>query len=139
MMLRRTLSGVQVQQVMSESLVSVDWLVSVTDFVRDYIYKHRLTDFPVFNRDEFLGMASLEGVKTISKELWGFKQVRDIMLPVEMVSSLKPTDDAADVLSIMISGELEQMPVMEDGRFLGIVSRRDIMNLLKIKSELGVA
>jgi CBS domain-containing protein len=39
----------------------------------------------------------------------------------------------------MLAGDLEQMPVMEDGRFLGIVSRRDIMNLLKIKSDLGVA
>ena len=119
--------------------MSVDWLVSVSDFVQDYICKHKLTDFPVFNRDEFVGMVSLEGVKTISKELWGFKQVRDILTPVEMVPFLLPADDAAEALSRMLSGDLEQMPVMEDDHFLGIVSRRDIMNLFKIKSDLGVA
>lgn len=138
-MLRRTLTGVQVKQVMIETVVSVDWLASVSDFVQDYIYKHKLTDFPVFNRDEFIGMVSLEGVKTISKELWGFKQVRDILTPVEMVLFLQPADDAAEALSRMLAGDLEQMPVLEDGRFLGIVSRRDIMNLFKIKSDLGVA
>ena len=138
-MLRRTLTGVQVKQVMTENVVSVDWLTSVSDFVQDYIYKHKLTDFPVFNRDEFVGMVSLEGVKTISKELWGFKQVRDILTPVEMVPFLLPADDAAEALTRMLAGDLEQMAVMEDGHFLGIVSRRDIMNLFKIKSDLGVA
>jgi Zn-dependent protease/CBS domain-containing protein len=137
--LRHTLAGIPVQQVMAEGVVSVDWLVSVSDFVQDYIYKHKLTDFPVFNRDEFVGMVSLEAVKKTSTELWGFKQVRDIMTPVDMVPCLKPADEATEALSRMLSGDLEQMPVMDDGRFMGIVSRRDVMNLLKIKSDLGVA
>ena len=67
-------------------------------------------------------------LKQFPKELWGFKQVRDILTPIEMVPCLQPADDAAEALSRMLSGDLEQMPVMEDGRFLGIVSRRDIMN-----------
>jgi len=83
-------------------------------------------------------MVSLEGVKTISKDLWGFKQVRDIMTPMENVPSLKPADDATEALSRMISSDIGQMPVVENGRLLGIVSRRDIMNLIKIKSDLGV-
>jgi len=84
-------------------------------------------------------MVSLEGVKTIPKELWGFKQVRDIMTPIEMVSSLKPADDVSEALSKMVSEDIDNMPVTEEGRLLGIVSRRDIMNLFKIKSDLGVA
>jgi CBS domain-containing protein len=93
----------------------------------------------VFNRDEFIGMVSLDGVKSISKDLWGFKQVRDIMTPIEFVPCLKPTDDASEALSRMVSGDIGPMPVVEDGRLLGIVSRRDIMNFFKIKSDLGAA
>jgi CBS domain-containing protein len=138
-LLKRALSGVPVRQIMTERIVSVDWLLSVQELVESYIYKHQFTHFPVFNRDEFIGMVSLDGVKTISKDLWGFKQVRDIMMPLEFVPCLKPTDDASEALSRMASGDIGRMPVVENGQLMGIVSRRDIMNFFKIKSDLGVA
>ncbi len=135
--LKQALSGVQIRQIMSENVMGVDWLMSVEDLVRDYIYRH--PNFPVFNRDEFLGMVSLTDVKTVPKELWAFKQVRDIMIPVEQVPCLKPSDDATEALARMVSDDLGRMPVIEDGRLVGIVSRRDILNLFKIKSDLGLA
>jgi Zn-dependent protease len=138
-MLKRALGGVQVQQIMTENLVTVDWLLSIEELVQNYIYRHQFTNFPVFNRDEFIGMVSLDGVKSISKDLWGFKQVRDIMTPIEFVPCLKPTDDASEVLSRMVSADAGPMPVVEGGRLMGIVSRRDIMNFFKIKSDLGAA
>ncbi len=138
-MMQRTLAGVQVRQIMTENVVSVDWLIPIDELVQSYIYKHQFTNFPVFNRDEFVGMVSLEGVKTIAKELWGFKQVRDIMTPVELVPCLSPADDATEALSKMVSGDIGRMPVVENGRLVGIVSRRDILNLFRIKSDLGVA
>jgi len=137
-MLRRALAGVQVREIMTENVVTVDWLTPVDQLVHDYIYKHQFANFPVFGQDELIGMVSLDGVKTISKDLWGFKQDRDIMTPIELVPCLKPTDDATDALSRMVSGDIGQMPVVENGRLMGIVSRRDIMNLIKIKSDLGV-
>ena len=138
-MLKRALVGVQVRQIMTENIVSVDWLLSIEELVHSYIYRHQFTHFPVFNRDEFVGMVSLDGVKSISKELWGFKQVRDIMTPLELVACLKPTDDVSEALSRMVSGDIGRMPVVENGQLKGIVSRRDIMNFFKIKSDLGVA
>jgi Zn-dependent protease/predicted transcriptional regulator len=138
-MLKRALVGVQVRQIMTESLVTVDWLLSLEELVRNYFYRRQFAQFPVFNRDEFIGMVSLDGVKSVSKDLWGFKQVRDIMTPLESVPCLKPTDDASEALSRMIAGDIGRMPVVEDGQLKGIVSRRDIMNFFKIKSDLGAA
>ena len=135
--LKQALSGVQIRQIMTDKVMGVDWLMSIEDLVRDYIYKH--PNFPVFNRDEFLGMVSLTDIKTVPKELWSFKQVRDIMTPIEQVPCLKPTDDATEALARMVSDDLGRMPVIENGRLVGIVSRRDILNLFKIKSDLGLA
>ncbi len=137
-MVKQALAGVQIRQIMTESLVTVDWLVSVDELVRDYIYKHQFTTFPVFNREEFVGMVSLDDVKSVPKELWVFKQVRDVMTPADQVPSLRPGDDATEALARMVTDDLGRMPVVENGHLVGIVSRRDIMNLFKIKSDLGV-
>ncbi len=137
--LKQALAGVQIRQIMTERVVGVDWLTSVEELVHKYIYRHQFTNFPVFDRDDFLGMVSLDDVKQVPKEVWGFKQVRDIMTPLEHVPSLKPSDDATEALARMVSDDLGRMPVIEDGRLVGIVSRRDIMNLFKIKSDLGLA
>jgi len=137
-MVKQALAGVQIRQIMTENLVTVDWLASVEELVREYIYKHQFTNFPVFNREEFIGMVSLDAVKAVPKELWGFKQVRDVMTPAEQVPSLRPDDDATEALARMVTDDLGRMPVVENGRLVGIVSRRDILNLFKIKSDLGV-
>ena len=84
-------------------------------------------------------MVSLDEVKSVPKELWGFKQVRDIMAPAELIPSLSPAEDATEALARMVSGNLGLLPVIDNGHFVGIVSRRDIMNLFKIKSDLGAA
>jgi len=136
--LKEALSGVQIRQIMTENVVAVDWLKSLEELVRDYVYRFQFTSFPVFDRDEFMGMVSLSDVRTVPKELWGFKQVRDVMTPADHVLSLGPADDATEALSRMASADVGRMPVLEDGRLVGIVSRRDIMNLFKIKSDLGL-
>ena len=137
--LKEALKGVQVHQIMTESVITVDWLMSLEELVRDYVYRYHFSSFPVFNRDEFLGMVSLADVRSVPKELWGFKQVRDVMTPADHVLSLNPADDATEALARMVTADVGRMPVLVDGRVVGIVSRRDIMNLFKIKSDLGLA
>jgi Zn-dependent protease len=119
----------------TQSLVAGLWFV----LVNDYIYRHKYSEFPVFNRDELIGMVMLAQVKAVPKELWMFKQVRDIMTPIEQVPSLKPSDDATEAFRRMMSGDLGRMPVIEEGRLVGIISRRDLLDLFKIKSDLGIS
>jgi CBS domain-containing protein len=122
---------------MNSHVVTVDWLVSVDELVRD-ICRHRVTEIPVFNREDLIGMVRLDGVKSVSKELWTFKQVRDIMVPIEDVSCTNPDADATEVLRQMESEKITCMPVRKDNRMVGIVSRNDILKLFRIKSDLGI-
>ena len=43
---------------------------------------------------------------------------------------LPPTADAADFLARMVAARIVSIPVCEDGRLVGVVSRRDLLRLL---------
>jgi CBS domain-containing protein len=130
---------VRIRQVMKENIISVDWLAPLETLVNDYIYKYQFNSFPVFHQEELVGMVSLGHVKTVPKELWMFKQVRDIMAPIEQVPHLSPADDATEAFRRMVAEDVGSMPVIEGGKLVGIVSRRDLLGLFKIKSDLGLS
>jgi Zn-dependent protease/predicted transcriptional regulator len=138
-MLRESLTGIQIRHVMKEKVISVDWLTSLEELVRSYVYKHQYSHYPAFDREELVGMVSLRQVKAVPKELWMFKQVRDIMTPIDQVPCLRPTDDATEAFQRMISEDLGRMPVIDSGRLVGMVSRRDLLDHFKIKSDLGIS
>jgi Zn-dependent protease/predicted transcriptional regulator len=137
--IRESLSGVQIRQVMKDNIIWVDWLAPLETLVNDYIYKYQFNSFPVFRQGELVGMVSLGHVKVVPKELWMFKQVRDIMTPIEQVPYLSPADDATEAFRRMVVEEVGSMPVIEGGKLVGIVSRRDLLGLFKIKSDLGLS
>jgi Zn-dependent protease len=136
---RQALAGIPVRRVMTDNVVTVDWLISVEEFVQKYANRHPFTHFPVCAHGEFIGMISIGGIESVARDLWTFKQVRDIITPIENIACARPTDDASEVLNRMVSEDIGCMPVIENGKLVGIVSRSDIVNLFKIKSDLGTA
>jgi len=119
--------------------VVVDRLARVPPGARAGLYLQApVHELSRIDRDEFVGMVSLSDVRAVSRELWAFKQVRDVHDAGDRLQTLHPSDDATEALSRMVSADVGRMPVLDDGRLVGIVSRRDIMNLFKIKSESGL-
>ncbi|MDR0842490.1 MAG: site-2 protease family protein, partial [Acidobacteriota bacterium] len=130
--MKNVVAGTPVRQVMKEDVVAVDWLLSVHEFVEEYIHKYQFADFPVLNQGEFVGMVSMEDAKPVEERLRRFKQVRDIMIPVEQTACLAPEDDASGALDRMVAAGVERMPVTAGERLLGVVSRQDILNYFKV-------
>ena len=135
---QRVLAATQVRQVMNSQVVTADWLISVEELVREYMYKYRHTHIPVCNREDFIGMVSIDLIKSVPKDLWTFKQVRDIMISIDEVTCVQPDTDTTEILKRMKTEKIAFMPVVENGRLIGVVTRSDIVKFFRIKSELGI-
>jgi predicted transcriptional regulator len=48
-----------------------------------------------------------------------------------------PSDDLASVFRKMAEEDKGHLPVVEDGRLSGIVTRHDIMTLIQLRTDLG--
>jgi Zn-dependent protease/predicted transcriptional regulator len=127
---------ITVGQLMKKNPVTVDWLVTVNQFAEDYLNKYFFTEFPVLNRNELVGMVSIAEVSSVPAKLRDFKQVRDIMIPLEQVAGLRPEDDADSAFTRMLETDGECIPVIEEGRLAGVILHRDIVNYTRIKKGL---
>lgn len=138
--MRQALIGVKVRDLMSQDVVHVDPGLSCHELVDDYILKYRFDMFPVMRNDGVLvGLVSLDDVKKLPRDEWATSPVQQVMEPVREELILHPDEEAVDCLSRMVtSHEQGRMPVVDDKNDLvGVVTRRDIMNLLRIKTDLG--
>ena len=129
-------SRITVRQIMKKNVVTVDWLTTLNQFIEDYLYKYFFTEFPVFNRNELVGVVTISGVRDVAAKLRNFKQIRDIMIPLEQVFSIRPEDDADSAFEHMLETDADCIPVIEEGQLLGIILRRDIVNYTQIKTNL---
>jgi CBS domain-containing protein len=107
------------------------------ELVESFFFKYRFNSFPVVDGQSLVGVIDVEEVKRVPKEEWHAVTVRDVMTPISEELTLRPEDDAVDALTKMLKSGWGMLPVAEGDRLLGILTRRDVMTLLKIKTDLG--
>jgi CBS domain-containing protein len=45
-------------------------------------------------------------------------------------AAMRPGDDLADVVAMMLDARLRSVPIVEDGKLVGIVTRRDVLRVV---------
>ena len=137
LLLRDTLSGYRVRHIMTQPVITVPEHASLEELANEYFFRHPRGSFPVTSGDRFAGMVSLDQLKGVPREEWNRTLVRQIMTPAASLRPLDPDDDCATALEVMVRGDVGRLPVVVGGRIAGILSRRDVMQLFKIRSDLG--
>ena len=135
--LKYVLDGVKVKDVMTREVISVFPHITLSDLVENQFYLHIFVSFPVIDESgNFLGMVSLKQVKEVPQNKWHVKTVREIMTDTSQIRALSPWDDASDLMNSLMVSEMGRLPVLDSGKLVGIVTRRDILTLLTIRSGL---
>ena len=76
----------------------------------------------------------VRGLQSVGPDLLK-KRVRDLM--TKEVVTCVPEDRAAGIMAVMVSRHLRHVPVLKDGRFVSMVSIRDLLQLRldEVRSE----
>ena len=61
-----------------------------------------------------------------------------IMTPVDKVKVAHPNQDALSILEQMDENNINQMPVVSEGRVIGLIARDNLIRFLRTRSELGI-
>lgn len=133
-----SLRRVSVASLMTRDLASVPPDLAVSALVQMYVLPMRGRAFPVQDDSRFLGVVSVGDVRRVPQAEWPTRRVGDVMTPVARLDALAPTDDAHRGLERLMRSEAAQLPVMEDGRVVGLFERDVVLDYLRMRDELGV-
>jgi predicted transcriptional regulator len=135
-MTKGALEGVKVKELMSRGIISVSPSLRIDRLVEDFYLTHTYITYPVVEGERVIGIITLKRVKEVPRDQWMEKTVREVMMPIQGEIILDPDGEAVDALQKMIRTKEGRLPVVKDGKAMGMITRRDILNLLEIKTDL---
>ncbi len=129
------LEGVPVSRIMRSSPPTVTPGISVSDLVHDYVMKSDDQSFPVMEGDRLAGLVTMHDIRSVHRDAWDRRTVGEIMTPAADLITTGEDQDASEALAKMMGRDVRQLPVVRDGRLLGLLRRRDIVRWLQLDSE----
>ncbi|MBA7628908.1 putative zinc metalloprotease Rip3 [subsurface metagenome] len=135
---REKLQRFTAAQVMITNLPVVPPDITLGRLVEEYIFPTGHRFFTVANEGRFEGILTLDNIKSVSRQAWGVTQVKEVMTPPEGLKAAHPSQNALSVLEEMNENNIRQMPVVSEGRVIGLITRDDLIRFLRTHSELGV-
>lgn len=136
-MVSEALSDVSVRDVMTQEVRAVNPEASVSELVDDYFSKYKHGGFPVTKNSTLLGLVTIEDVRKVSKDRWKDTKTADVMTSCEKLTCVTPNERAIDAFVKMSKQAVGRLPVRENGRLVGIVTRSDILHAIKVRTELA--
>jgi Zn-dependent protease/predicted transcriptional regulator len=84
-----------------------------------------------------LGILTVNDVRRVPRVQWPYTPARSVMTPRERVVTVEAHTPANEILTLLGERALNQVPVLEDGRMVGLVTRREILERLQVAESLG--
>ncbi len=133
----------QVKDIMQTDLITVTEQTPVHEVI-DILAENRITGLPVVDGDgKLVGIVSEKDILIMAyhkitdtrDEVMNSRKIGDVM--TSEVVSFRPEDNVADICQCIMSNPFRRVPVLDDGRLVGLVSRKDIISLAFSKRQVA--
>ncbi len=131
------LKGHKVSEAMLGDCVSVTPGVTADHIINEYALTKGQQWFPVMEGEKLEGIVSFDSLRGVAKEARRDKTAAQIMTPLEQIKTVEPSDELSKVLSIMSEGSTDQVPVVQNGRMVGLVNRERLLFFIDLQENLG--
>ncbi|MGE0130814.1 MAG: site-2 protease family protein [Blastocatellales bacterium] len=135
---RDLLEDVPVFRLMRPNVPTVTPTLTVNHLVYDYVIGTDERAFPVIEGDRLVGLVCLEDIRKVPREVWDRTTVSEIMTDANHLDVVAATEDAGNAFEKLTRRDVRQAPVIENGRLVGLLRRRDILKWLEMQSSLAM-
>lgn len=131
------LGKLKARDVMREEFPTVTPGTSVQSVVDDHMIGAGERAVVVALGGSVTGILSVTDVQKAPRHAWTNTPVQTLMTPRDRVLTVNATDGALDVLLLLGKHRLNQVPVLDDGRMVGLITRRELIDRVEMAERLA--
>jgi CBS domain-containing protein len=136
--LRRSLVGFRAGDVMtSDCLVMPGW-ASVAELVEEQLLRTGRRCAMVAEDGRLIGLVTIHQIRQVPRADWERTPLGSIAIPAADLHAVPPETELGDVLTLMDDHNVNQVPVVRNGRVIGMLTREQMMHVIRTRLELGV-
>jgi Zn-dependent protease/predicted transcriptional regulator len=132
---RKALEGEPLQRFMNTNPVVVPASATVAQLVEDYVYRHHFKMYPVVNK-KLEGCVTTKQIKEVPRKEWPQITAGELAQKCTSENTITPQTDAVHALSQMRRNNVSRLMVVEEGKLVGIIALKDMLEFLSLKIEL---
>jgi Zn-dependent protease/predicted transcriptional regulator len=136
--LRDMLRGVKASSVMTQECMTVPSSLGVDRLVEDHVLSEGQRCFFVADNGSMEGLITLHNLRTVPAEQRQGLTTAQVMTRIDGLLRAHPEDDVWRVLQQMDENDVNQVPVMDNGSFLGMITRERLLHDIRLRAELSV-
>jgi Zn-dependent protease/CBS domain-containing protein len=134
-----TLFGrVTVGEVMHPAPLTVLLDLSLLELVERYLLPRSLRAVCVAQDNRLIGLVSLTEIRQIPRDQWQQIPIWQVMVPRSRLFVAAPQQLLSEAMGIMARRNIHQLPVVQEERLIGMVSRETIIRFLEVRRGLGL-
>lgn len=132
------LRGIRVGDVMSRDYTTVDGHSNLQTFVDEHLVRTGKRCVIVTFNSQPEGIITPTEIKAVQRARWPYTTVGDVMRPLDQVRAVAPDTPVTQALEMMAHEDLNQLAVVTDGHLAGLISRANVLQLLRTRAELQI-
>jgi len=136
--LHEALQDITARDIMVKEYPLITQQLNLGQLVREYILVTGQRHFVVADGAKLQGVVTVRNIKPIPKKRWNSTRIGEIMTPASQLKTAHPQQSAASLLEQMDELEINQIPVLEEDKIIGIVARKSLIRLAGTRAELGM-
>ena len=138
LLMQEMLKGHVASEIMSGDCAVVPPDMTIDHLVNGNILTSGRRCFPVGSGSEIMGLMTLHNIKEVPREQWTTETVQQAMTPFDKLKWVRPDEELSSVLRILTENDVNQVPVVQDGKIIGMVTRENLLNFVRVRSRLGL-
>jgi Zn-dependent protease len=132
------LAGARVRDFVTQDASAVGPETTVAELIDEHFLPGNRRAMPVVAEGRLMGMVTLGDIRHVAPERRATTPVGEVMGGGAGLVTVRPEDSLKDALAALTGGEFEQVPVVDGGRLVAVLTRADLIRQIQLRDVLDV-